>query len=249
MMSAPRDPLALLAAPLATLAVALPLVPFRTDLVGTDLALILVVAVVAVAALDNRVAGALAALSAVVWSDLFLARPFERLALTGTNNVETTVLLLVVGLVVSQLAARARRLRVMTVVDAGLPARLHDTARLARSAGAADAVVERVGRHLVGMPGLRGCRFEYGTLLGHPARLEQDGTVPVDHRPWDLERLGRPEGEIELRASAGGRYLGRFMLRRTPEAVPSRQVRRVAVTLADDTGAALAAAGPASDDR
>ncbi|MEW1720373.1 DUF4118 domain-containing protein [Streptomyces sp. NPDC093109] len=242
-----RDRAALVVAPLAPLAVALLLVPLRTGLAGADAALVLVLAVVAVAALGNRVAGALAGLAAALWYDLFLTRPYGRLTITGSHDLVTAVLLLVVGLAVSQLAARARRLRVMTVVDAGLLARIHDTARLARSPGGPDAVVDRVGRHLVEILRLSGCRFEYGTLLGHPARLEQDGTVVVDHRTWDLERLGWPPGEIELRAASNGHYLGRFMLRPTPGVVPSRQARQVAVTLADDTGAALDTAGPALD--
>ncbi|MGW2745499.1 hypothetical protein [Streptomyces sp. NPDC001450] len=40
-------------------------------------------------------------------------------------DIETAVLLLVVGVVVSQLAARARRLEGMTVTDAAHLARIH----------------------------------------------------------------------------------------------------------------------------
>lgn len=242
-----RDRIALAVALVAPLVVALLLVPFRTSLASTNLALILVVVVVAVAAIGNRVAGVLAALSSAVWFDFFLTRPFERFAITDPNDIGTAVLLLAVGLAVSQLAARARRLHVVTMLDAGLLARIHDTAKLAQSTGSPDAVVDQVSRHLVEILGLRGCRFEYGSLLGHPARLEQDGSVVLDRKPWDLEELGWPQGEIELRAANNGRYVGRFMLRPTPGLVPSRQVRVVAVTLADDAGAALDTAGPVLD--
>ncbi|MFE3740618.1 DUF4118 domain-containing protein [Streptomyces sp. NPDC059096] len=242
-----RDRVALGAALLAPLATAGILMPLRTGVASTNLALILVVVVVAVAALGNRAAGALAALSSAVWFDFFLTRPFERFTVTGTNDLTTAFLLLAVGLAVSQLAARARRLHVMTVVDAGLLARIHDTARLARTTGSSAAVVDQVGRHLVDILRLRSCRFEYGSLLGHPARLEPDGTVVVDREPWDLETRGWPDGEIELRAEAGGHYQGRFMLRPTPGVVPGRQIRQVAVTLADDAGAALEGETPVLD--
>ncbi|MEV0039674.1 DUF4118 domain-containing protein [Streptomyces sp. NPDC050804] len=242
-----RDRVALIAALAAPLLVALVLVPFRTGLPGTNLALILVVVVVAVSALGNRAAGVLAALSSAVWFDFFLARPFERFTVTDPNDITTAVLLLAVGLAVSLLAVRARRLRVLTVVDSGLLARIHDTAALARSTGSPDAVVDQVSRHLVEILRLRGCRFEYGTLLGHPARLLQDGTVAVDGRPWELERLGWPDGETEIRVSGHGRYLGRFMLRPSPGLIPTRQVRQVAVTLADDAGTALDTVGPVLD--
>ncbi|MFI5758545.1 DUF4118 domain-containing protein [Streptomyces sp. NPDC051569] len=240
-----RDRIALGVALAAPLAVALILVPFRTGLASTNLALILVVVVVAVSALGSRLAGAVAALSSAVWFDFFLTRPFERFSITDSNDLTTAVLLLAVGLAVSQLAARARRLKVITVTDAGLLARVHDTARLAQSAGSADAVVGLVKGQLTEILRLRDCRFEYGTLLGHPARLEQDGTVVVDREPWDVGRRGWPDGEIELRAAGNGHYRGRFMFRPEPGTVPSRQARLVAVTLADDVGTALDTAGPA----
>ncbi len=242
-----RDRIAVLAALVGPFLVALALVPFRTDLSDTNAALILVVVVVAVAAAGNRVAGALAALSATVWFDFFLTRPYQRFAITDAVDVATAVLLLIVGLIVSQLAARERRLKVITVTDAAHLARVHDTAALARTAASPDAVVDHVRQELTGLLLLRGCRFEYGTLMGRPPRLEQDGGVAVGRRRWDLDHTGWPPGEIELRASARGRYYGRFMLTPTPGSVPPLPARLVAVTLADQVGTALDTAGPPQD--
>ncbi|MEV6053935.1 hypothetical protein [Streptomyces sp. NPDC052107] len=50
-------------------ALALALVPFRTDLTHTNAPLVLVVVVVAVVALGSRTAGVAAALSAAAWCD------------------------------------------------------------------------------------------------------------------------------------------------------------------------------------
>lgn len=58
--------------------------------------------------------------------------------MTDTDDVETAVLLLVVGLIVSQPDARARRLEVITVTDADHLRRIHETADLARTTGSAD---------------------------------------------------------------------------------------------------------------
>ncbi|MFF2523298.1 hypothetical protein [Streptomyces liangshanensis] len=149
---------------------------------------------------------------------------------------------LAAGLAGSGLALYVRRLRAVARAEAGYLRGLHDTAALSQAAGAPDAVVEQVGRRLAETLGLRDWRFEYGSLLGHPARLTQDGEVIVDRRPWDVERRGWPEGEIELRAGANGHYRGRFLVRPTPGTVPSRQARLVAVTLADQAGAVLDAA-------
>jgi K+-sensing histidine kinase KdpD len=92
-----RDRLALIAALLAPLAVAVVLVPFRTSFANAGAALVLVGVVVAVAANGHRFAGILAAASAAVWFDFFLTRPYERFTITHRDDIETTVLLLLVG--------------------------------------------------------------------------------------------------------------------------------------------------------
>ncbi|MGW1800729.1 DUF4118 domain-containing protein [Streptomyces sp. NPDC001984] len=239
-----RDRVALAAGLLAPFLVALVLVPFRTDLSHTNAALVLVVAVVMVAALGNRAAGVVAALSAAAWFDFFLVRPYTTFDITASADIETAVLLLAVGLIVSQLAARARRLEVITVTDADHLARIHATADLVQSVKSGDSVVDHVRRELTELLGLRSCRFEYGTLLGHPWRLQQDGSVTTGRRHGDVDAAGWPEGEIELRAYGNGHYLGRFMLTPGPGPVPPLQARLVAVTLADQTGAALDTSGP-----
>ncbi|MGW2233396.1 DUF4118 domain-containing protein [Streptomyces sp. NPDC001759] len=235
-----RDRLALTAGLAAPFLAALALVPFRTSLPHTNAALVLVVVVVAVAALGSRTAGVVAALSAAGWFDFFLTRPYETFDITASRDVETAVLLLFVGLIVSQLAARARRLEVITVTDAGYLSRIHRVAALD-----ADTVVDAVRRELTELLGLTACRFQYGTLLGQPPRLRNDGSVTVGRRSWDVDTAGWPEGEIELRVHGNARYLGRFMLTPGPGRVPPLQARLVAATLADQTGAALDTSGPA----
>ena len=142
---------------------------------------------------------------------------------------------------VSQLAARARRLKVIAITDAGYLAQIHETALLAKSATSADAVVDHVKQQLTGLLDLEGARFEHGSLLGHPPRLEPDGTVIVGHSRWDLEQQGLPAPEIEVRTFGNGQYYGRFMLKAKPGSKPPLQARLVAITLADQAGRALAA--------
>ncbi|GAA3812535.1 DUF4118 domain-containing protein [Streptomyces chiangmaiensis] len=233
----------------APLVVALALAPFRTHVTSANLALILVVVVVAVAALGSRTAGVLAALSAAAWFDFFLTRPYQRFTIShGDDITTTTLLLLAVGVAVSQLAAHARTLKLVTVTDAAHLARIHETASLVQAGGSPYAVVDQVRAQLVEILGLRACRFEHGTLLGRHPRLEQDGSVTVGRAHWNLDKDGWPREEIELRASVGGRYLGRFMLQPEPGAVvPPVQTRLVAVSLADHVGAALDTTGPVLD--
>jgi hypothetical protein len=154
--------------------------------------------------------------------------------------------LLVVGVIVSQLAAYARRLKVVAITDAGYLAQIHRAASLTQTARSPGDVVDHVRDQLVELLDLQQCRFEYGVLLGHPPRLEPDGTVLAGRRRWDVETAGLPGGEIELRVFGGGQYYGRFMMRPKPGSRPSLQARLVAVTLADQAGRALAAGAPAA---
>ena len=102
--------------------------PFRVGWPDANVALLPAVVVVAVAATGNRVAGGLAAAGAAVWLDFFFTLPYERFTIRGSPDVAAFVLLLVVGVPVSQLAARARRLKVIAITDA----QIRETASLPR---------------------------------------------------------------------------------------------------------------------
>jgi hypothetical protein len=196
-------------------------------------ALLLVVAVVAVSCLGNRFAGALAALSAAVWFDFFFTLPYGRLTISHSADVTTFALLLAVGVAVSQMAAWARRLKAVTVADAGYFNRIVTSAAMTQEAGTAYAVVEHVRRQLVEVLDLKDCRFEYGKLLGQPPRLEPDGSVTTRYGHYPVDSSGLPADDIELRTFSNGQYTGRFMLTPNPGSKPSQRARLVAVALAD----------------
>jgi hypothetical protein len=244
-----RDRIALVAAVVAPFAVAAALTSLRTAISSANMALVLVVVVVAVAANGNRTAGALAALSAAAWFDFFLTQPYGRFTIAARTDVLTAVLLPAVGLAVSQLAARARRLHLVTVTDADQLAQIHQTTQLVQSGAAPNDVVKQVRTQLVDLLHLRECRFEHGVLLGHPPRLQPDGSITprAAHPPMRPGEL--PDEEVELRVSAGGRYYGRFMLRPTPGQAVALQARLVAITLADQVGAPFDAAGTTRPNR
>ena len=173
-----RDP-AIAAAVAASLAAAAVLLPFRAGWPDANVALLLAVVVVALAT-GNRAAGGLAVAGLAVWFDFFFTLPYERFTIRSSPDVTPFVLLLVVDGAVSQLAARACRLKVIAITDA----QIRDTAPLAQSATFPDAVAEHVREQLIGLLDLQGCRREYGTLVGHPPRLEPCWTVLAGHGCW-----------------------------------------------------------------
>ncbi|MER6521900.1 hypothetical protein ABT246_34215 [Streptomyces sp. NPDC001553] len=99
-------------------------------------------------------------------------------------------------------------------------------------------------RELVGLLRLRGCRFEYGSLIGHLPRLEHGGGLWLRRGDRITEYAQWPDGETELRVFGGGHYYGRFLLDPLPgRPLPPEETRLVAVALASQAGAALDTAG------
>jgi K+-sensing histidine kinase KdpD len=210
-----RDQIALAAAVVLPLGVAAVLVPFRSSFVNTASALILVAVIVGVAALGNRIAGFVATISATLWFDYFLTRPYEKLAITHRPDIETAVSLFVVGIIVTELAARNRHHHATAAEEADFVGLIHDVSELATSGAASREVVERVRNELIALLHLQACRYE------------------------GVHRMGLPGPEFELLVQSQGRTLGRFVMTPTPGYPVSQERRVVAVAIADQVGASL----------
>jgi K+-sensing histidine kinase KdpD len=78
-----------------------------------------VLVIVGVAASGNRPAGLPAAVSAAVWFDFFWTQPYETLAITTRADIETAVLLLLLGLAVTEIGVRVRRQHAAASREAG----------------------------------------------------------------------------------------------------------------------------------
>ena len=234
-----RDQIALVAAVILPLGVAAILVPFRLSFANTAAALILVAVIVAVAALGNRVAGIVATVSATLWFDFFLTRPYQKLAITHRPDIETAISLFVVGIFVTELAARNRHHRATAVEEADFVGLIHDVSELATSGAPSREVVERVREELIPLLHLQRCRYESGPAEHPMMRLEHDGQVILGARTWAVDRLGLPGPEIELIVQMQGRVLGRFVLTPTAGTPVSHERRMVAVAIADQVGSSL----------
>jgi K+-sensing histidine kinase KdpD len=242
-----RDRLAMLAGLAAPLALAAILAPFRTSFPNTDAALALILVVVAVAANGDRRAGVLAAVSAAAWFDFFLTRPYERFAITSRTDIETTILLLGIGVAVTELAVWGRREHAAASRRAGYLDGINTAAQAVAAGGSPSVLIEQVTGQLTRLLTLRSCRFEYGVAgIGQPARLRHDGTVAARHRVWAVEAVGfPPDMDVELLVESGGVFRGRLLMTPDQGARPTLEQRLLAVALADQVGAALATSHPA----
>jgi len=241
-----RDRIAVLASLVAPLALAAVLVPFRASFPNTDAALAMLLVVVAVAANGYRLAGILAAVSVAVWFDFFLTQPYERFSITRRTDIETTVLLLVIGVAVTEIAVWGRRQYATASRRAGYLDGINSAAQAVAAGGSASALTEQVTGQLTQLLSLRSCSFQYGVAgLGRPARLRNDGSVTIGERAWDADTEGLPASmDTELLVEGGGVFQGRFLMTPAPGARPTLEQRLLAVAFADQVGAALATSHP-----
>jgi hypothetical protein len=225
------------------IAVAAALVPLRNELDNTNLALALVVVVVVAAAVGGRGSGALAAVIAAMSYDFFLTKPYLSLTIDSADDVETTIFLLIVGLLVGEIVVRFRRSQRLVERGASEIARLHRVAELAAGGTPAEELERAIGQELVGLLDLRDCFFE-PVPVGRPLpRLERNGAITgVTERRFTGDEFALPP-EVELPVLGRGRQLGRFVLVSSPTAGASLEERTVAVALSDQLGAVLAGEG------
>ena len=225
------------------------LVGVRGHIQNANVALILVVVVVAAAAIGGRAAGATSAVVSALSFDFFHTRPYLGLTIDTADDVETTLLLLVVGLLVGHLTARAIRARASATESSLEIRRIHGVAeRVARGEEAAQ-VLQAAQDELIELLTLQSCRFEAQPILYELPRLERGGQL--DTRVWRFQEGGfeLPRQGVELPVYGRGQPLGRFVLEPTAGVGVTLEQRVVAVAIADQVGAALATAPAAKANR
>jgi len=215
---------------------------FTDAVANTTAALVLVLFVVAAAATGIRPAGVLAALTAAAGFDYFLTAPFHTFTISDPADIETAVLLLLVGGAVGEIALWGRRQQAFASREQGyLDGVIGTAATVAAGRSSADALVDRVCAQITSVLRIDTCRFDPATRYGLPA-LSDEGLLVRDGRTVDIARRGLPtDTAVALPARAGGEIRGHFLLIASTRVVrPSRNQLRVAVTLANQAGAALA---------
>jgi uncharacterized protein DUF4118 len=229
------------AALLGPLAVAAVLSGFRDSVSSANAVLVLVLVVVAVAAGGSRLAGVVGALSSVAWFDFFLIKPYLTFTIAQRDDVETAVLLTLVGLGVTEIALWGRRHQARASQREGYLTGVVSAAGMVADGTAGPSVVlDFISREIVAVLGIDTCDYVAGAPGPRP-RLNQSGSVTRDGHVIDVERSGLPTNDvIELPVARGGDVLGRFVLTAVSRVVwPTLEQRLVAVTLADQAASVL----------
>jgi hypothetical protein len=235
---------------LTPLAVAAVMLPLRSHVPNTSLALAMVVVVALVVLPGHRLAALIAGLSAGVWFDFFFTRPYESFSIQRSADVQTTVLLALVGVVIGEIAARRRQARGDMTTARGEVLSLYVIAEMLASGSKAEQVVTLVGEQLRELLFLVDCRFESDGQERNGPVLDRSGELLYGRLEWDLDREGFPNRDVVLAVEAGRSRFGSYILRGPALGVPISQDRRLAaVALSDLAGAALSqeSSGPDPD--
>jgi hypothetical protein len=236
---------AAIAVPLLATAV---LVPFRESVSSANLALVLVVAVVGVAAIGNRTAAIVGAAVTALAYDVFLTQPYGSPAIAEPSELLTAVLLLVVGIAVAAISSWARRQREVAVErtdDLGLVYHVVDQVAGGASTEELVALGEREIRALLDATTVR---FERDAVLDRrggdaappPATIDRVGDVRVGDLRWPVADVGLPHGPLLLPLQSGGLSLGAYVIEpSSPEPVETWRLV-LSVMVADLIASALA---------
>jgi hypothetical protein len=228
---------------LGPLAISALLVGFRDDLFATNAALVLVLAVLAAALVGGRRGGVVSAIVAAACFDFFFTRPYYSFTINRRDDVETTIVLLVVGLVVGELVIRTRESRRLAYESRREVEQIRRIAELAAGRGPTARLVRIVEHEVVALLGARGARFERPPFSTSLPRLGH-GVVTIGENDGQGDRRPGPSNEVELPVWGRGREIGRLVVVMPADslglAVPAED-RALAVALVDQLGAVLAA--------
>jgi hypothetical protein len=217
------------------------LVSFRDNLAAANVVLVFVVVIVLAATVGTRVSGAVAAVVAAMSFDFFFTKPYQSLKISSSNDIQTTVLLLAIGLLVAEIVTFSRQHRRTSERRSDEIARLHRVAELVASDSDAEDVVLSVQAELIGLLSLRDCRFETPPFMSELPQLERNGAIAGDHRHWIAGEYTLPEQGAQIPVLGRGKTFGRLVLVPDLSVGVAIEQRVVAVALADQLGAAFAA--------
>ena len=179
-------------------------------------------------------------------STYFLTEPYLRFTIEDPDDIEAAVLLVLIGIAVTEIALWGHRQQAGAARRSGYLDGVLGAARAVSEGDTPpDVVIDVVARQIAEVLGADSCRFVAGPI--HDARialLDHEGMLIRGGHAVDVDRVGLPTDElIALVVRRGSRTAGHFLVTAaTRTTYPSREQRRVAVLLADQVAPAVDAA-------
>lgn len=226
---------------LLPIAIAAAMVGIRGEIATTNVALVLVLVVVGTAAFGGRGPAALSAIIAALSYEFFFTRPFNSLRIDSADDVETTLILLAIGLAVGQLAVHARHTRREATRGQDELTSMRRMAERVAAGASEQELIDLAVAELTEMMSLVGCRFEVEATGPVLPVLERSGRIESPYRRVGADgELALPPLGVRLPVVGAGRQVGSIVLDPDPSVGVTLEARLVAVALADQLGSALA---------
>jgi hypothetical protein len=219
-------------------------IPFRSHVATADAVLLLAVVILVAATFGGRLTGAVAGIEAAIALDLFFTEPHGSLRIDRAADVETAVLMLVVGLAIGEIVTRGRLDRHAARVSRSNLERLARFTEVAAGGERPGRLIRVARRELVELLELADAEFERPPFFDALPRLSHSGLSIPPTLATDGHAIARRASQIELPVWAEGLEFGRFVLTLRDDATGlefAPAARTAALALADQLGAALLA--------
>lgn len=217
----------------AALVVAVAWIPLRGGHSNVQVALALVVVMTVAGATGRRAAVLGATVAAGVAFTFFDTRPYDQLSIARQPDLATAVTLVVVGLLTGELGVRLTRTRRAESSATASLGQVRDAAALLAHGEELVVLIGAVAAEIGAASGATECWFSQEPLAAGTPVVGRDGTI--ERRPRT------PSADAALPVWALGQVVGHFLLRAPAGGALDASRLVVAVTLADQVGAALAA--------
>lgn len=219
--------------------------PVRAAQSNVVVALAMVAAVAGVGMTGRRAAVVMSALCAAAAFTFFDTAPYERFTISRRSDVITAVSLFVVGLVIGELAIRLAQQRRAGRSVTGDLRRVGEAASLLAAGEELVVMIGAVAEQLEHQLHLADCWYLAEPIAPGTWCVGRDGSL--DRAPGIAGPAADGRREVVLPVWALGQVVGHFVLKVAPGSTPAGLTAdrlRVAVTLADQVGGALAAQAP-----
>ena len=233
----PTGNIAIAVGPIVALSTAGLLGRFRDTAGATNVALVLTMIVV-VAALAGRTAGFATAVAAALGFNYFHTQPYHSLRISGARDIVTVCLLVVIGVVVSEIGAWRRRARRQSAERLTTGRALETTTAMLATGQPIDEMWTKIREVLIAELHLVDCRFESKANSGLPV-LPRSGSIVG--RSMHLTRYGfaLPPGGVVVPVVARGQTFGEIVLVPDERYGSTHDARALAIALADQYAVAL----------
>ena len=218
------------------------LLPLRDHVRNTNVALLLALVTVAISVLGGLAPGAVGGLVTALTYNVLFTRPYWSLRINDVDDVETVLLLVLIGVAAGALVSWGRRQQREASRQEASARRLRRHAELAAGSETLGRLLQQAREELCDLFDVRTCVYEPGPPGGDVALFTHTGiTVPGDSastRPW-----------VALPVRRGGRIVGHFLIEipssiSGPTAFTAEQ-RQSALALADHSAScSTACPGP-----